>query len=100
HAATVQNARGLRNLPTDQPRNLAADDEMSLCGRRRRCSFTGANGPDGLIRHNHRSQFRRVDVMNGAADLAAQYLTRLAIVSFSLVLTDTNNRNEIVSKSS
>jgi len=38
--------------------------------------------------------------MNRTADLPAQDLSRLAIFPFSLMLADTNNRNEIVIESS
>src|SRR5271155_3683173 len=96
YATSIQNAQGIGHWPAHQARHLAADDEMRLGGDCWARRLSRSDGPDGFIGADHRTQFRRLDLADRAADLPAHDLSRQATLPLFLVLTNANNRHQVM----
>src|ERR1700733_2810475 len=71
HTTAIKDAQSIRQRPANQPRHLAADHQMSFSGDRWGCGLSRTDGPDGFVGDDHGTQFGRLDLVDGAADLSA-----------------------------
>ena len=96
HTPAVQDAQRIGERSPNHPRHLAADDQVGFGSDGRRRRLSRPDRPDGLIGDDHPVQLAGIDLMDRSADLAAQDFFRHAVFPLFLVLTNANDRHQMV----